>query len=433
MMTRCATFRRRAAAAMLGLGVASLGLAGPAAASGYGCRGLAEGQFMASVEGREGVFFRLHPDLHNHHPMAPETIADLATLTQALAAKGTALIYAPVPVKSLAMPKYLSPATTDYGFDYSLATTVYLDALSQLQAAGVRAVDLRAEMVDATGPLPYFRTDPRLTAEGARLAAAAIGAAIKAVPGIEALAQGRFETVPTGSASVASHARLVRQRSCAEPLPPAETATWKTSRTFTAEGARGVVALVGSEHSDTPEANFAGFLAQQTGLDVVQYSVPGGGAFAAISTYLTSAEFQNARPSVLVWELPQAEAPGLHDDQPMAELIAAARHRCDIPLEVARDADDPKTLRVDLSTLDTESAHMLFVDAAGAPARRAVLAFGNDAGETRHREILRHRAQLPSGRFYAPMTGLWSAGVSSVAVTLDVDFGEHAEVRACLR
>ena len=131
---------------------------------------------MASVEGREGVFFRLHPDLHNHHPMAPETIADLATLTQALAAKGTALIYAPVPVKSLAMPKYLSPATTNYGFDYSLATTVYLDALSQLQAAGVRAVDLRAEMVDATGPLPYFRTDPRLTAEGARLAAAAIGA-----------------------------------------------------------------------------------------------------------------------------------------------------------------------------------------------------------------------------------------------------------------
>ena len=86
MMTRCATFRRRAAAAMLGLGVASLGLAEPAAASGYGCRGLAEGQFMASVEGREGVFFRLHPDLHNHHPMAPETIADLATLTQALAA-----------------------------------------------------------------------------------------------------------------------------------------------------------------------------------------------------------------------------------------------------------------------------------------------------------------------------------------------------------
>ncbi|WP_417526168.1 alginate O-acetyltransferase AlgX-related protein [Marinovum sp.] len=429
-MTRSATIRRLAASLTLGLA-----LAGPALAEGssYGCRGMAQGHFMASVEGRDGVFFRIDPDLHNHHPMAPETIADLATLTEALAARGTALIYAPVPVKSLAMPRALSPATRDYGFDYSLATTVQLDAMERLAAAGVRVADIRSAMVAADGPLPFFRTDPRLTAEGARIAATAIAAQISEVPGIEALAKSRFESVSTGNATVASHARQVRQRYCDEPLPTAETETFQTRRTYEAEGARGVVALVGSAHSDTPEANFAGFLAQESGLDVVQYSVPGGGAFAAISTYLTSAEFQAARPSVLVWELPQDAAPGLADDQPMAELIAAARGSCDIALPLEREADLPGTMRADLTALDAESDYMLFVDGDGAPARRLVLAYETAAGETRHREVLRHRAQLPTGRFYVPMTGLWPDGATSVTVTLDAELGDAPEVSACLR
>ena len=404
----------------------------------YGCSGLAGGHFMASVEGRDGVLFRIDPALKNDHPMEPETVEDLAELTRALAAKGTALIVVPVPEKSLAMPRFLSQDTVDFGFDYALATTVFLDKLDRLQTAGVRAVDIRAEMVRKgklapDGPLPYFKTDPRLTAEGARIAATAIAAAITEVPGIDDLAKNRFESEPTGKTVVTSPARLIRQRHCAEPLPEAETETYRTTRTYTAEGAQGVIALLGSEYSDTPQANFAGFLAQESGLDVIQYSVPGGGAFAAISTYLTSAEFQSARPSILVWEFPQSEAPGLYDDQPMQELIAAAQDTCSLQLEAQRDTDRPDTVTVDLAALDPEANYMLFVDSGGAAAWAARFAFANDAGETRHRDIDRHPAQVPTGRFYTPMTGLWTDGAASVEVTLDVPFGDKTEVRACQR
>lgn len=403
------------------------------AASVYGCRGLADSPFMASVEGREGVFYRVEPDLMNAHPMAPETVEDLARLSRALAEKGTALIFAPVPTKALALPRYLPPEAADFGFDHSLATTDFLDALSRLQAADVRAVDLRAGMVRAEGPLPYFRTDPRLTAQGARIAAQAIGAAAAQVPGADNLARNRFETRPTGTARVPSHARLVRQRHCEEPLPEAETGTFDTERIYTADGPQGVIALVGSEHSDTPEANFAGFLAEATGIDVIQYSVPGGGAFAAISTYLTSAEFQRARPSMLVWELPLADAPGLYDDQRMEELIAAARGTCDLTLDISRDEDAPQAVTADLSALAPETAYTLFLDSGGAPARRAEFTYRSADDQTRSREILRHPAQLPTGRFFMPVTSLWSEGAAEVTITLDVPMGDGAEVRACLR
>jgi len=414
--------------------LAAMATAAPAmAASLYGCRGLADAPFMASVEGREGVFFRVEPDLMNAHPMTPETVEDLARLSRALAAKGTALIFAPVPTKALALPRFLPPEASDFGFDHSLATTDFLDAMSRLQAAGVRAVDLRTGMVRAEGPLPYFRTDPRLSAPGARIAAQAIGAAVAQVPGVSNLAQNRFETRAIGTASVPSHARLVRQRHCEEPLPEAETATFDTERIYTADGPQGVIALVGSEHSDTPEANFAGFLAEATGIDVIQYSVPGGGAFAAISTYLTSAEFQRARPSMLVWELPLADAPGLYDDQRMEELIAAAKGPCDMTLDIDRDEAAPLALTADLSALDPEAAYTLFLDSGGAPAKRAEFTYHSADDQTRSREIQRHPGQLPTGRFFMPMTSLWSDGAETVTITLDVPMGDDAEVRACLR
>lgn len=417
------------------IGVALTGtLVGPAAAqSQYGCRDLAGSQYLASVEGRDGVFFRISPDLSNMHPMTPETVADLAELSQALAAKGTALIYAPVPTKPLALPRYLSPEAMDFGFDYSLATTVYLDDLGKLHEAGVRAVDLRAEMAPANAPLSFFRADPRLNAAGAQLAARAIARAIAAVPGIEALARNRFQTRPTGSANVESHSRLVRQQYCAEPLPEATTETFATTRASTGDGPQGVIALVGSAHSDTPEANFAGFLAEETGIQVIQYSVPGGGAFAAISTYLTSAEFQQARPSIIVWELPLAEAPGLSDDQRMLELIAAARGSCDLGLTVSREGGSRDRVNADLSSISDQHDKILFIDADGAQARRAVFTWHDNQGRSRSREITRHPAQLPTGRFYVPMSGLWPEGARNVTVTLDATLGDNTEMRLCSR
>lgn len=51
------------------------------------------------------------------------------------------------------------------------------------------------------------------------------------------------------------------------------------------------VAVVGTSFADLAAANFPGFLAQYTSLEVVNYAITGGGKYSAVTSYLTSDDF----------------------------------------------------------------------------------------------------------------------------------------------
>ena len=426
----------------LATGVVAGVAAGPAAAqSVYGCDNLAGRNALPAVEGADGVFYRIDPDMYNFHAFAPETVALMARLSDALAAQGTTLVYVPVPTKSMAMPGRLPPLARDLGHDPDLAATGYDDALRQMSLAGVTAVNLRRALrTGADGPLPFFQADYRMTPDGARLAAQAIAAVVAATPGFDAIPKTQFDTVETGSTVLPSPMRSVLQRHCMIALPPVATDVFQTNRfqalTTTGGGlfeqgnARTRIVLLGTEDTGGPTANLAGFLAQETGLDVVEYAVPGGGAFAAISTYLTSASFAQGRPAYLVWANPVHESLARTGDQPMRELIAAAAGRCSVVLPLAAGTQ-PNAIAADLRGLPPGSADMVFVDADGAQATRARFDFAGPDGLVRSRHVLRHADQAPTGRFYMPMDGLWSQGAQTVTIALDVPPGPNARVMVC--
>lgn len=64
------------------------------------------------------------------------------------------------------------------------------------------------------------------------------------------------------------------------------------------------VALVGTSFSAKSEWNFAGFLQQELGADVLNFSTEGQGPFTPMRTYLASDDFQNAPPKIVIWEIP---------------------------------------------------------------------------------------------------------------------------------
>jgi alginate biosynthesis protein AlgX len=70
---------------------------------------------------------------------------------------------------------------------------------------------------------------------------------------------------------------------------------------FADEGAPQVT-LVGTSNSDSAY-NFAGFLSQSLGVEVLNESVAGGGHEGALLQYLPSPAFQQTPPKILVWEL----------------------------------------------------------------------------------------------------------------------------------
>ncbi|SPH20612.1 putative alginate O-acetylase AlgJ [Ascidiaceihabitans donghaensis] len=64
------------------------------------------------------------------------------------------------------------------------------------------------------------------------------------------------------------------------------------------------VALVGTSFSAKPEWNFAGFLQDALGADLLNMSAVGQGPFKPMQAYLASEKFQNSPPKLVVWEIP---------------------------------------------------------------------------------------------------------------------------------
>ena len=441
---------------MYGAVVACLTLvaaSGAAAQSVYGCSDLEGRQARASVEGTSGVFYRVNPDLRMFHAFSDESIADLAKLAQALDAHGTTLVYVPMPTKSLAMPDQLPPEAGDLGFDLELATTGYAEIIRRLQEAGVQTADVRKAMRTAPAAgtsgavavgLPFFATDPRMTSFGARLAATSIAGTIAATKHYSELPKNRFETRSAGMVTLPSDTRSALQRHCLIALPPVETESFATARTIAAAAtatdgaivggpagnAAGRIALVGTDYEGESAANLAGFLAELTGLDVVQYTVPDGGSYGAISSYMTSKAFQTDRPAYLVWANPVFNNLAQFGDQPMAELTAAATDACRVPLP-ARPGNSTNSASVDLSPLQRGQAYSLLVDADGTDAAEARFTFRAASGQIRSKSVLRQKNQVRTGRFFVPLSGLWPDGAQSVEIVLDVAFGPATTVTAC--
>lgn len=408
----------------------------------FGCTGLNGPHGMPSVEGEAGVFYRVNPDLHMFHAFSEETAADLGALSQALASLGTTLVYVPVPTKSLSMPDQLPPEARDLGFEVSLASTIHGEMLDKLRKNNVQTADIRSALRGPAGEPPsVFPTDYRLTAAGARRAAMAIAATLTGVPGFADLPKGQFETRPAGVATLESDMRSILQQHCLITLPPAETETFTTTRMQQGSTASGNtifgsrtggarVAVVGTEHTGETVANFAGFLAEFTGLEVVQYSVSGGGAFAAISSYLTSREFQEARPAFLVWTNPIEFNLAQFGDQPLRELVAASGDTCRFSLPLV-PGNEANIVTADLRGLDMTQSPTLFLEAEGVPAASARFDFLSESGLVRSKSVYRHPDQVKTGRFYMPMSGLWPEGAQLVDIVLDVPFGAATRVTAC--
>ena len=481
--------------------VAATAMATPAAAgeSAFGCRDLHLDRTLPTLEGREGMFFRLTQDIGLQRRFSDHAVADMAALSRALAARGTTLILAIVPTKAMTMPHLLPQTADHYGYDLDTALHVHRDVHARLEAAGVITVDLQPAMAEgAADQPPFFRTDTHWNAEGARRAARAVADVIRAQDGYAALPKTRHETVSLGPVTKTSAMRDIIQTRCRDALPQAVTTLQETRIATPGSGPAGQgdapldiglgeapidiglddapldiglddppldiglddapldiglddapldiglgdaaetamagpgtlpVAVVGTSFSDMPEANFPGFIAQYSDLEAVNYAITGGGQYSAITSYLTSDDFQTAPPSFLVWEAPGYLNPINHGDQPMRELAAAASGACTDPLPLTA-TDRADTLRAALPA-HAGPETTLFLDTGSRASQSVAFRFAGPDGRSRTRMITREDRVRLTGRFYMPLTALWSQGASAVEVTAVGGFGPQPRLFTC--
>lgn len=389
----------------------------------YGCRDLLTSDLLPAVEGREGVFFRVQPDLETYHWIGDESVALLARLSERLAAGGTRLIYVPVPSKALAMPDHLPPRATDLGHDPEIAATVYAGMLHRLQAAGITAIDARTALrrTASAGRAPVFATDPRLTPAGTEALARAIAEEIRALPFAATAEPTSFRVRGGEEIELASSMRTRLQVQCLSDLPPVRLPRQEVTRGAHAMSvsqpltgdAAPPIAVLGTEIAVDPALGLAGHISAYSRFEALSYMVPGedrrADAFGAISAYMSSPAFEAAPPRVLVWAVPVWLDLGRHGGRPLRELIALASNNCDLPLTVEPTAEGLT------AAFDVPAAALRF-DADDPAVHSAEFRFTSARGETRRRIIERHPDQHGTGRFAMPLDGLWPDGAVSVEI-----------------
>ncbi len=409
--------------------------------SNFGCIGLQENGELSAIEGRDGVFYRINADLRMHHPFSDRTVERLADLSEALAANGTTLIFVPIPTKSVTMPGHLPDSAALYGFDLDIATHVHLDILQRLENSGVRVVDARAAMLETPeGELPFFKADFHWSAAGARETARAIADTIRALPGYAEMTKSQFETTANGTSVAFSGMRRILQKSCLTTLPEAVSTTYETTQIQSLDLGEGgldlfgggtdaiPIALLGTSFSDSSINNFPGFLAEYSELEVINYAMTGGNQFGAMTSYLTSQEFEESPPQVLVWENPIYNNLAQYGDAPMRELIAAAGRTCRIEMPIQVEG---ASVTVDLTGYDLSAEDTIFIDTYRNIDARAEFAFSSSAGLERVKTIVRGERLDRTGRFYMPLSGLWDDGAATVRIDLEHPLSTAPAVYLC--
>ena len=410
--------------------------------SDFECSGYEFSTALPSVEGKDGVFFRTFADLRLQHPMDQRTIVQLGRLAAVLKENGTTLVYVTIPAKSQVMVDYLPEHTKDYGFDPEMAQMIYADIITRMSAAGIIAPDVMTALQSVKGDeKPFFGADFHWTSQGARAAAQAIADLIKADPAYAELTPAQYESKPIGKEIAFSGMRRTLQSFCKDALPPTQTEAYKTTLVEAATGEGAVLdifasstatvpaVLIGTSFSDSPINNFAGFLNEFTGLDVVNYAITGGNQFGAITSYMTSNEFKEQRPRFLIWENPIYNSLAQYGSEPLEELIAAAGTSCTNVLSTTKV--DEFTLSGSLAGIKAHPDDAIYANFGAEGARVASFSVQTTDGITRKSKIERSSRLRATGNFYLGLSPFRHPGFTEVSVRFDRPITDATQLSFC--
>ncbi len=277
------------------------------------CPELAQaGEGLVLYEGLDGWLFR-QVDLKEKKPN--KAFVDSARrISEALKEKGVELVVVLVPRKPLIYFDKLNlrdPNQATYSAEG--AREVYTTLVEGLRSQGVNAVKLLSAFDSARDRQLFFKIDNHWTSYGAQIAAKAV--AEDAVQSVNLQEGERVAFTTVLSQTVAHPSDLVDtlEVACGIKVEPEQLDLFETTRQASDEIglfdiSGGEVVLVGTSFSQRPDAkqdyNFDGFLSQELGLEVLNYAIPGGGAYTALQTYLLDQSYLEQKPKVIIWELP---------------------------------------------------------------------------------------------------------------------------------
>lgn len=305
----------------------------------HGTRATASGQWFAPIE--------LDAQAIDTSPTG------LASLLDALAARGVLVVGLPRPDRTMVRPDalQLQPGDTWSPEAAERAYTALVTAFA-VSGVGVNLLD-----TSRTTPDYFFERDPHLTPAGIQATAAVVAAAVRADPAAEGLPPATWAVRP-GPDAVSDNVSSSVNKLCGTDVALERFRSPLIDRTDLKQRDEVLfgdhyadVVLLGTSQSE-PRLNLGGYLAAalETPVDVI--AISDGGPFGALLTYLESDAWRAHTPRVLLWEFPLWSAapqrPGAVGSRPA--LIDPDLPRRTVPLIQGRCEGAPVVGRLPAGT-----------------------------------------------------------------------------------
>ncbi|MBD9416651.1 alginate O-acetyltransferase [Pseudomonas sp. PDM16] len=260
------------------------------------------------IDGRDGWLFRTKNDLRTDIGTTPEGYAQLKRFRDALKARGTELLIVFQPTKGLVVRNKLTPEW-HAKFDYETARTNYIKTIENFRKAGIWAADY-SPLFDEQGKQTdfFFKDDHHWTPRGAKDAARLTAEVLKQIPAYADMPKKEFVTKRVGILGSPGSSGEAAGKICNNTYDTeyvdrfaTEPADESSGDSLFGDESTPEVVLVGTSNSGVAY-NFAGYLEQYSGVQVLNMAVTGGGYESAMLQLLASEEFQKKPPKVVVWE-----------------------------------------------------------------------------------------------------------------------------------
>lgn len=370
-------------------------------------------------------------------------------LNDALKARGDLLVVSPTPLRGMVNGDVVDDTdhleALEIDFDALAARSYYREYIASL--APIVAVDLldAATALNAQTPGYHFKWDRHWTPEGARASAQAIAQALKAQPAHSALpfsAPQAFATTQVGAQPSPGRIFELIEEKCGdlpdelmEPMTLYETTSLVEVGLFSAEAPP--VVLVGTSFSGK-QYNFAGFLSEALGQEVVNYSVSGGGFFTSLEDYLLNRP-DGAAPAVIVWEYSMTDAKDTNNRAnfvPFRSLIPATHGACSADTSLAATRVEMSggalTLFDNLSDERLQGPeHYLHLRASDLSLVEFAVVMTHADGSVDHAAIERSTRIHNTGEFFLELSRDLAAPLREVALTLPEGISGTVEAQLC--
>jgi alginate biosynthesis protein AlgX len=304
-------------------------------------------EFSVLQQGRDGWLFRTGVDLATHFDITDESLLELRRLASALRARGSELVVVLQPPRGLVDVDKLSDQQRA-AYDFNTARQNYAAALQRIRSAGVTVPALDTLIDEHKNYEYFFRRDHHWTPAGAEATAKVVAATVQKLPAFKDVPRKSFTTRPAMLIGKPGTLQKVAEQICGgaysmqyvtgyttEPSGGGDAAAsllgddakagdasggglLDTSSGGDAGGLLGDggdevpdIVLVGTSNSDSKGGyNFAGYIEQYVGADVLDVAITGGSFDGSLLHYLPSELYQKHPPKIIVWEMPWQDWPG---------------------------------------------------------------------------------------------------------------------------